>query len=101
MKDRLPSVPLVRQGFVAVQVVLFVECHAEVGTLDAVPLIVSHTRVVPAIRWPQPVVAPAGPQSSPPGMPPRNKLIGKLNACVSPVHDPRLLTQLAPEAVQL
>ena len=34
--------------------------QADVGTVAAVPLMVSHTRVVPAIRWPQPVVGPAG-----------------------------------------
>ncbi len=36
----------------------------------AAPVMVSQTLVVPAIKWPQPVVAPGGSQSSPPGTPP-------------------------------
>jgi len=75
--------------------------QADVGTAAAAPLIVSHTRVVPAIRWPQPVVRPAGWQSSPPGMPPWNMLIGRMNDCRSPVQLPLLLAQVAPGAVQL
>src|SRR5438034_10818972 len=34
-------------------------------------------------------------------MPPWNMLIGKMNDCVSPVHAPLLLVQVAPGAVQL
>src|SRR5580765_1094535 len=98
MKERFPSVPLQRLGpkgepgglSVMYQLLLFVA-----------PLIVSQTRVVPAIKWPQPVVGPAGPQSSPPGMPPWNILIGRMNDCKSPLHPPVLLVHEAPELVQL
>src|ERR1044072_2378481 len=57
MKERLPSVPLVRlAGLLTYQVFVVVP-------VLVAPIIVSHTRMVPAIRWPQPVVAPAAPQS--------------------------------------
>jgi hypothetical protein len=46
---------------------LFVTTHVLVAVA---PVMVSQTRVVPAMRLPQPVVVLAGPQSSPPGMPP-------------------------------
>ena len=62
---------------------------------------VSQTLVVPAIRWPQPVVGLAGWQSSPPGIPPWNIFIGRMNDCKSPVQAPLLLVQVAPGAVQL
>src|SRR5882724_8022720 len=101
MNERLPNVPLVKQAFVPVQDAGVVVYQADVGTAAAAPLIVSHTRVVPAIRWPQPVVRPAGWQSSPPGMPPWNMLIGRMNDCRSPVQLPLLLAQVAPGAVQL
>src|SRR5439155_25461234 len=101
MNERLPNVPLVRQGFVPVQVVGVVAYQADVGTVAAAPLMVSHTLVVPASRWPQPVVRPGGWQSSPPAMPPWNMLIGRMNDCRSPVQFPLLLVQVAPGAVQL
>src|SRR4051812_25316166 len=101
MNERLPNVPLVKQAFVPVQDAGVVVYQADVGTAAAAPLIVSHTRVVPAIRWPQPVVRPAGWQSSPPGMPPWNMLIGRMNDCRSRVQLPLLLVQVAPGAVQL
>src|SRR5262252_5000109 len=101
MNERLPNVPLVRQGFVPVQDAEVVAYQEAAGTVAAAPLMVSHTRVVPAIRWPQPVVRPAGWQSSPPGMPPWNMFIGRMNDCRSPVQLPLLLVQVAPEAVQL
>src|ERR1043166_5201369 len=97
MNDRLPSVPLVMFCVAG----LLVTYQADVGTVAAVPLIVSQTLVVPAIRWPHPVVGPAGPQSSPPGMPPWNMLIGRMNDCRSPVQLPLLLAHAAPAAVQL
>src|SRR5258707_7170214 len=97
MNERLPNVPLVMFWVVG----LLVTYHAAAGTVAAAPLMVSHTRVVPAIRWPQPVVSPAGWQSSPPGMPPWNMLIGRMNDCRSPVQLPLLLAQVAPGAVQL
>jgi hypothetical protein len=63
MKERFPSDCLVMfwvEGLLVTTQVLVV----------VAPVVVSQTRVVPAIRLPHPVVAPAGPQSSPPGMPP-------------------------------
>src|SRR4051794_14045160 len=101
MNERLPNVPLVKQAFVPVQDAGVVVYQAEVGTAAAAPLMVSHTRVVPAIRWPQPVIGLAGWQSSPPGMPPWNMLIGRTNDCRSLVQLPLLLVQVAPGAVQL
>src|SRR6478609_2363958 len=101
MNERLPNVPLVKQAFVPVQDRGVVAYQAEVGTVAAAPLMVSHTRVVPAIRCPQPVVKPAGWQSSPPGMPPWNMLIGRMKDCKSPVQGPLLLVHVAPGAVQL
>src|SRR5262245_44095098 len=101
MKERLPNVPLVKQGFVPVQDRGVVAYQAEVGTVAAAPLMVSHTRVVPAIRWPQPVVRPAGWQSSPPEIPPWNIFIGRMNDCRSPVQLPLLDVHVAPPAVQL
>src|SRR3954467_2057938 len=101
MNERLPNVPLVKQAFVPVQDTGVVAYQAEAGTAAAAPLTVSHTLVVPAIRWPQPVVRLAGWQSSPPGMPPWNMLIGRMNDCRSPVQLPLLLVQVAPGAVQL
>ena len=65
------------------------------------PVMVSQTRVVPAIRLPQPVVAPAGPQSSPPAIPPWKRSNGRMNDCWSPVQLPRLLLHEAPALVQL
>src|SRR3954454_19769165 len=73
----------------------------QVTVLAALPVMVSHTRVVPATRCPQPPDVPAAGQSSPPAMPPWKRLIGSTNDCWSPVHAPRLLVQVAPEAVQL
>src|SRR6476660_6476691 len=101
MNERLPNVPLVKHAFVPVQDAEVVVYQADVGTAAAVPLMVSHTRVVPAIRWPQPVVRPAGWQSSPPGIPPWNISIGRTKDCKSPVQGPRLDVHVAPEAVQL
>src|SRR5690242_16471964 len=103
MKERLPNVPLVKQGFVPLQFTVagVVAYQAEVGTVAAAPLMVSHTLVVPAIRWPQPVVRLAGWQSSPPGIPPRNMFIGRMNDCRSPVQLPLLDVHAAPGAVQL
>src|SRR5215475_200972 len=100
MNERLPNVPLVRQGFVPVQDAEVVVYQADVGTVAAAPLMVSHTRVVPAIRWPQPVVRPGSWQSSPPGIPPWNIFIGRMNDCRSPVQLPLLDVHVAPEAVQ-
>ena len=60
MNERLPNVPLVKQAFVPVQDAGVVVYQAEAGTVAAAPLMVSHTRVVPAIRWPQPVVRLGG-----------------------------------------
>src|SRR5205823_13811434 len=65
------------------------------------PWIVSHTRVVPAIRWPHPPGTPAAGQSSPPGTPPWKRSYGRTNDCVSPDQFPRTLSQLAPPTVQL
>src|ERR1043166_8716790 len=54
----------------------------------AAPVVVSQTRVVPSTRWPQPVVAPAGWQASPPGIPPRKMSIGWVNERGSPPPPP-------------
>src|SRR5436190_4284981 len=97
MNERFPSDCLVMFWVIG----LFVTYQLAAGTVAAAPLMVSHTRVVPAIRWPQPVVRPAGWQSSPPAMPPWNIFIGKMNDCRSPVQLPLLLVQVAPGAVQL
>src|ERR1041385_7937430 len=98
MNERLPSVPLVRfcvEGlFVTYQVTVPFE-------FAALPVIVSQTRVVPATRCPQPPLAPAAGQSSPPAMPPRKMSKGRMNDCVSLPHPPFLLVHVAPLAVQL
>src|SRR4051812_3852495 len=101
MNERLPNVPLVKQAFVPVHDTGVVAYQAEAGTAAAAPLTVSHTLVVPAIRWPQPVVRLAAWQSSPPGMRPWNMLIGRMNDCRPLVQLPLLLVQVAPGAVQL
>ena len=49
--------PLVRSSLFTYQV-------GPVGTSAAAPVIVSHTRLLPAIRWPQPLLGPAGSQTS-------------------------------------
>src|SRR2546423_9956382 len=98
MKDRLPKVPLHRFGPAAEPAGLFVIYQVFV---PVAPEIVSQTRVVAASRWPQPVVAPAASQSSPPGMPPWKRLMGRINDWRSPPHPPFRFDQLAPEAVQL
>src|SRR6185503_3059496 len=93
MNERLPSDCLVMfcvEGLLVTTQVL----------VPPAPLIVSQTRVVPAIRWPQPVAAPAGPQSSPPGIPPWNRSNGRMKDCVSPVQAPRRLLYPAPPARQ-
>src|SRR6266480_5989493 len=98
MKDRLPKVPLHRFGPAAEPAGLFVIYQVFV---PVAPEIVSQTRVVAASRWPQPVVAPAASQSSPPGMPPWKRLMGRINDWRSLPHRPFRFDQLAPEAVQL
>ena len=83
MNDRLPSVPLVMFWFDG----LFVMYHVPLMTASP-PLIVSKTRVVPSITWPQPPGTPAGAQSSPPGTPPWKMSNGWMNERVSPVQGP-------------
>src|SRR6187397_3214478 len=68
MYDRSASVPFVRSGLVMYQF-----------AVPVAPPMLSQTRYVPSSRWPQPVVAPAGPQSSPPGIPPWKRSIGWTN----------------------
>src|ERR1043166_3342566 len=66
------------------------------------PAIVSHTRVVPTTRWPQPPGTPAGGQSSPPGMgPPWKRSYGITKDLTSlnqppetPIHGANGLVQL-------
>src|SRR5215212_2513641 len=96
MNERLPSACLVRFCVVG----LFVTYQVTVPLVfAALPVIVSHTRVVAAMRWPQPPFDAAGGQSSPPGIPPRKRSKGRMKDCVSPVHAPRLLFQVAPPLV--
>src|SRR5947207_11971302 len=97
MKERLPKVCLVIFWLVG----LFVIYQSEPENELFPPEIVSHTRVVPAIRWPQPPGTPAGGQSSPPGTPPWKRSYGRINDCVSPDQPPRTLSQVAPPTVQL
>src|SRR5436190_15217237 len=97
MKERLPKVCLVIFWLVG----LFVIYQSEPENELFPPEIVSHTLVVPAIRWPQPPGTPAAGQSSPPVMPPWKRSQGRMNDCVSPVQLPRTLVQLAPPTVQL
>src|SRR4051812_10028574 len=52
------------------------------GGPEVWPVTVSHTGVVPAMGWPQPPpLAAAAGQSSPPAIPPWNRLIGRMNDC--------------------
>src|SRR4051794_39219551 len=96
MYERLPSVPLVRHALVPpVHTAALLVLYQNVAPFGALPVTVSHTRVVPASRRPQPAA-----QLSPPGMPPWNRLTGRTNDCWSPVHAPRLLVQAAPPCVQ-
>src|SRR3977135_1341148 len=96
MKERLPSVCLVMFCVDG----LLVMYQVELTPLAAAPLIVSQTLVVPAIRWPQPVVGVAGAQSSPLGIPPWKIFHGRTNDWVSVVQAGRTLVQLAPGLVQ-
>src|SRR6185503_1775461 len=74
MKDRSPRLCLVRFAG------LFTY---HVGVVAA-PVIVSQTRTVPVIKWPQPVPAPAGPQSLPGVVGSPLKISnGRMNDCVS------------------
>src|SRR4051794_40062198 len=96
MYERLPSVAFVMFCVDG----LFVTTHVTVPfVFAALPVTVSQTRVVPAIRWPQPPFAAAGGQSSPPGIPPWKRSKGRMNDCVSPVQAPRLLVHVAPPFV--
>src|ERR1043165_948234 len=98
MNERLPSVCLVRFCVDG----LFVTYHVTVPfAFAALPVIVSHTRVVPATRCPQPPLAPAAGQSVPPTIPPRKRSNGRMNDCVSLPQPPFLLVHVAPLAVQL
>src|SRR5438067_5423024 len=74
MKERLPKVCLVIFWVVG----LFVIYQSEPENELFPPEIVSHTLVVPAIRWPQPPGTPAAGQSSPPGMPPWKRSYGRM-----------------------
>src|ERR1044071_692430 len=96
MNERLPSDCLV---MFCVETAL-VTYQVELPPLAAAPEFFSPTRVVPAIKCPQPVVALAGKQSSPPVMPPWKRSQGRMNDCVSPVHAGRMLDQAAPALVQ-
>src|SRR6185436_21146929 len=92
MNERLPSVPLVRlAGLLTYQVFV-----------PVAPVSVSQTRTVPAIKWPQPVVAPGAPQSFAGfEVSPWKISNGRMNDCWSLVQAPRRLVQLAPGEVQL
>src|SRR4051812_19122555 len=92
MYERLPSEAFVRfAGLLTYQVFV-----------PVAPVSVSQTRTVPAIRWPQPVVAPAAPQSLA-GLltSPWNSSKGRTKDCWSPVQAPLLLVHVAPGEVQL
>src|SRR6476659_368644 len=98
MNERLPSVCFVRFCVDG----LFVTYHVTVPfAFAALPVIVSHTRVVPATRCPHPPPAPAAAQSVPPAIPPWNRSNGRMNDCVSLDQPPFLLVHVAPLAVQL
>src|SRR5437667_10745774 len=84
MNERLPSVCLVMFWFVG----LFVMYQLEEVNVLFPPAMVSHTRVVPAMRWPQPPGTPAAGQSSPPGLPPWKRSYGRMNDLVSPLQLP-------------
>src|SRR6185369_15704873 len=98
MNERLPSVCLVRFCVDG----LFVTYQVTVPlAFAALPVIVSHTRVVPAMRRPHPPFDAAAGQSVPPEIPPWNKSKGRMNDCVSLDQPPFLLVHVAPLAVQL
>src|SRR3954447_10244975 len=98
MNDRLPRVCLVRFCVDG----LLVTYHVTVPlAFAALPVMVSHTRVVPASRRPQPPPAAAAGQSVPPAMPPWKRSNGRTNDCVSLDQPPFLLVHVAPLAVQL
>ena len=80
MNERFPKVCLVMFWVVGV----FVTYQLAEFIVALPPAIVSHTRVVPAIRWPHPPGTPAGGQSSPPETPPWKRSYGRMNDCVSP-----------------
>src|SRR5438046_8339688 len=87
MKERLPKVCLVMFWVVG----LFVMYQSVEPNVRLPPLIVSHTRVVPAMRLPQPPGTPAGGQSSPLGTPPWKRSYGRINDWVSPLQPPDTL----------
>src|SRR5438093_12286372 len=62
---------------------------------------VSHTRVVPTTRWPQPPGTPAGGQSSPPGIPPWKRSYGMTNDLMSANQPPETPAHGANSLVQL
>src|SRR6266496_5879703 len=84
MKERLPNVCLVMFWVVG----LFVMYQSEPENELFPPKIVSHTLVVPALRWPQPPGTPAGGQSSPLGTPPWKRSYGRMKDLVSPLQLP-------------
>src|SRR5438046_9250152 len=84
MKERLPKVCLVIFWVVG----LFVIYQSEPENELFPPLIVSHTLVVPAIRWPQPPGIPAGSQLFPPWIPPWKRSYGRVKNMKSPLQLP-------------
>src|ERR1043165_4199553 len=79
MNERFPNVCLVMFWVIG----FFVTYQSDELKEALPPLIVSHTRVVPATRCPHPPGTPAGGQSSPPGTPPWNMSYGRTKDWVS------------------
>src|SRR6266480_699705 len=65
------------------------------------PWTVSHTRVLPTARWPQPPGTPGSGQSSPPRIPPWKRSYGVTKDLVSLSQPPDTPTHGAPGLVQL
>src|SRR5436190_15422400 len=79
MNERLPRVCFVMFWVVG----LLVTYQLAPFIVPFPPAIVSHTRVEPTTRWPQPPGTPAGGQSSPPGTPPWKRSYGVTKDLVS------------------
>src|SRR6266446_6366967 len=97
MNERLPSVCLVMFWVMG----LFVTYQLDEFIVAFPPAIVSHTRVVPTARWPQPPGTPAGGQSSPPEIPPWKRSYGMVKDLMSLSEPPATPAHGANSLVQL
>src|SRR6266581_418191 len=97
MNERVPNVCFVMFWVVG----LLVTYQLDEFIVASPPAIVSHTRVVPTTRWPQPPGTPGTGQSSPPGIPPWKRSYGITKDLMSLSQPPETPTHGANGLVQL